>query len=121
MPASASPLQLLHYVLDDDLDSAISAGLMDYYAQPDHAHLDAHWPQLPQLLLQAQQRLAKAWAARQRYRARQARLQHRAQQRQLQRASVSPAVVSNKPVLPTAAAAILARAKARAAASKLSA
>jgi len=113
-----SPLQLLHYVLDDDLDSAIDAGLMDYHAQPDHAHLDANWPQL---LLQAQQRLAKAWAARQRYHARQARLQQRAKQRQLQRASISPRVVSNKPTLPTAAAAILARAKARAAASSLSA
>jgi len=109
-----SPLLLLRYVLDDDLDAAIAAGLMDYRFAAEHRHLEPNCPQLPQLLVQAQQRLAKAWAARERYRARQARLQRRALQRQHQRAPVSVAVAA-KPALPTAAAAILARAKARAA------
>jgi len=109
-----SPLLLLRYVLDDDLDTAIAAGLMDYRFAAEHRHLEPNCPQLPQLLVQAQQRLAKAWAARERYRARQARLQRRALQQQHQRAPVSVAVAA-KPALPAAAAAILARAKARAA------
>jgi len=109
-----SPLLLLSYVLDDDLDAAIDAGLMDYRFDAQHRHLEPNCPQLPQLLLQAQQRLAKAWSARERYRARQARLQIRALQRQPQRAPVSVAAAA-KPALPAAAAAILARAKARAA------
>jgi len=113
---SVSPLLLLRYVLDDDLDAAICAGLMDYRFDPELAYLDPHYPQLSQLLLQAQQRLAKAWAARERYRARQTRLQRRAMQQKSQRSLLSPTVVA-KPALPTAAAAILARAKARAAVS----
>jgi len=113
----ASPLPLLRYVLADNLDAAIEAGLMDYRVCPEHAHLDPNYPHLPELLQQAQRRLAQAWAARERYRARQARLQRRAAQRQLQRASMAIAKVASKPTLPTAAAAILARAKARAAAS----
>jgi len=110
-----SPLQLLRYVLDDDLDAAIRAGLMDYRFDPHHAHLDPNYPQLLQLLLQTQQRLRKAWAARERYRARQARLQRREMQQKRQRSSILPTVAA-KPALPTAAAAILAKAKARAAA-----
>lgn len=34
---SASPRQLLQYVLDDDLDAALDAGLMDYAPQPSAA------------------------------------------------------------------------------------
>jgi len=55
MPAaSASPRQLLQYVLDDNLDAAIDAGLMDYAPQPGDATLDPQHPDLPQRLAQAQ-------------------------------------------------------------------
>ncbi|MGB3871505.1 MAG: hypothetical protein WA956_02465, partial [Stenotrophomonas sp.] len=68
MPApSASPRQLLQYVLDDDIDAALDAGLMDYVPQPGDAALD---PRLPQLLQDTQRRLRDAWAARERHRAR---------------------------------------------------
>jgi len=62
---------------------------------------------------QAQQQLDAAWAARERHRARAARLERRDAERQARRAP--PPVADSKPALPSAAAAILARAKARAA------
>jgi len=106
---SASPRQLLQYVLDDDIDAALDAGLMDYVPQPGDAALD---PRLPQLLQDTQRRLRDAWAARERHRARAARLARRAAEREARRAP--PPAVNTKPALPPAAAAILARAKARA-------
>ena len=111
--ASTPPCQLLQFVLDDDLDAALRAGLMDYLPQPGDALLDPAYPQLPQQLQLAQQQLRTAWAARERYRARAARLERRAAERQARRAP--PPTADSKPALPSAAAAILARAKARAA------
>ena len=110
--ASASPRQLLQYVLDDDLDAALDAGLMDYAPQPGDAALDPRHPDLPQRLAQAQQRLRTAWAARARYRARAVRLARRAAEREARRAP--PPAPDRKPALPPAAAAILARAQAKA-------
>ncbi len=96
--------------MDDDLDAAVRAGLMDYAAQPGNNALP---PSQSQRLLDAQQRLRTAWAARERHRARDARLARRAAEREARRAP--PPAADSKPALPSAAAAILARAKARAA------
>ena len=63
-------------------------------------------------LVEAQRKLLIAWAARDRYRGRKARLAKRAAERDARRAA--PAV-EKKSALPPAAAAILARAKAKAA------
>ena len=106
MPAPVSPRQLLDFVLADDIDAALDAGLMDYLPQPGD---DALEPNLPQLLQDAQQR--DAWAARERHRARAVRLARRAAEREARRAP--PPAVNVKPPLPPAAAAILARAKAK--------
>ncbi len=108
--APATPQQLLHLVANDDLDAAVQAGLMDYAPDPAQPGLDASQSQL---LLDAQQRLRQAWAARARHRARDARLARRAAERDARRAP--PPAPDSKPALPSAAAAILARAKARAA------
>ena len=108
MPAPVSPRQLLDFVLADDIDAALDAGLMDYLPQPGD---DALEPNLPQLLQDAQQRLRDAWAARERHRARAVRLTRRAAEREARRAP--PPAVNVKPPLPPAAAAILARAKAK--------
>ncbi|MCC4597351.1 hypothetical protein NRY95_08660 [Xanthomonas campestris pv. phormiicola] len=115
LPCPASPLQLLLWVLDDDLDAAIDAGLMDYVGTADDDLLDPAYPQLRTQLLAAQQRLREAWAARERYRARSARLARRAAAREARRAPPA-SVAAVAPSLPPAAAAILARAKAKAAA-----
>lgn len=109
---SISPLLLLQHVLDDDLDAALDAGLMDYVPQPGDATLDPRQPDLPRLLAQAQQRLRGAWAARERHRARSVRLARRAAEREARRAP--PPAPDRKPALPPAAAAILARAQAKA-------
>lgn len=101
----SDPRKLLELVLADDLDAALAAGLMDYRPAADDIALRP--------LLQAQQRLQLAWDARERYQARAARLARRAAEREARRA---PAPVADaKPALPPTAAAILARAKARAA------
>ncbi|MCW0402524.1 hypothetical protein [Xanthomonas sacchari] len=121
-PAPATPLQLLRWILDDDLDAAIDGGLMDYRGtDPEDDRLDPAHPQLRAQVLAAQQRLRDAWAARARYRARSARLERRANARQARRAattaiaSTSTTAAPSAPALPAAAAAILARAKAKAA------
>ncbi|WP_369944114.1 hypothetical protein [Xanthomonas medicagonis] len=113
-PLPASPLQLLRWVLDDDLDAAIDGGLMDYVGSADDDRLDPVYPHLRAQLLATQQRLRAAWAARERYRARAARLARRAAAR-ARRAPPAHAPTAT-PALPPAAAAILARAKAKAAA-----
>ncbi|MCW4453266.1 hypothetical protein OK348_00410 [Flavobacterium sp. MXW15] len=107
------PLELLQRLLDDDIDAALDGGLMDYIPRSGDEALDPAHPDLPAVLLQAQQRLRRAWAARERYRARAARLARRAAERDARRAP--PPAPDRKPALPPAAAAILARAKARAA------
>ncbi|MBB5875696.1 hypothetical protein [Xanthomonas sp. 3498] len=123
-PAPATPLQLLRWILDDDLDAAIDGGLMEYRGtDPGDDGLDPAHPQLRAQVLAAQQRLREAWAARARYRARTARLERRANARQARRAATIPVASTSAattaapsaPALPAAAAAILARAKAKAA------
>ena len=111
---TASPAQLLALVLDDQWDAALAAGLMDYVPQPGDEHLLADHPDLPQRLQHAQQQLQRAWAARERYRQRGQRLARRAAEREARRAP-PPTPDIQKPALPSAAAAILARAKAKAA------
>ncbi|MCL7714260.1 hypothetical protein [Stenotrophomonas mori] len=111
-PLSVSALQLLRLVAADDLDAALEAGLMAYVPRPGDEALDPHHPDLPQRLLQAQQRLQQAWAARARHQARTARLARRAAEREARRAP--PPLPDRRPALPAAAAAILARAQARA-------
>lgn len=110
------PAVLLERVLADDLDGAVQAGLMEYApCEADPSRVPGH-PDLPQRLLQAQHQLRQAWAARERYRARAVRLARREAERDARRAP--PPAPDQKPALPSAAAAILARAKARAAAPK---
>lgn len=113
-PASPLPVRLLRLVLDDDLDAALAAGLMDYVPAPDDASLLPDHPQLASRLLQAQQQLQRAWAARARHQQRAQRLARRAAEREARRAPAAP-TPALMPALPPAAAAILARAKARAA------
>jgi hypothetical protein len=112
--ATPLPARLLLLVLDDDLDAALAAGLMDYVPSPGDGALQAGHPDLPARLLHAQQQLQRAWAARERYRQRTQRLARRAAERDARRAPAAP-TPDLKPALPPAAAAILARAKARAA------
>lgn len=113
-PPTVSPAQLLALVLDDHWDAALDAGLMDYVPHLGDARLLPGHPDLPQRLQQAQQQLQRAWAARERYRQRQQRLTRRAAERDARRAP-PPTPEIQKPALPSAAAAILARAKAKAA------
>jgi len=115
MDRRPDPLLLLARVLADDLDGALAAGLMDYTPAPGDVALDAAHPDLPRRLLATQARLRDAWAARERYRQRNARLVRRAAERDARRA---PPMAPDRPAasaLPAAAAAILARAKAKAA------
>jgi hypothetical protein len=110
------PLPLLYCLLADDPDRAIALGLMDYVPSPADTSLDPDHPDLPQQLLQAQTRLRDAWAARDRYLARNARLARRAAEREARRAPPPQPEKPVAPSLPPLAAAILARAKAKAAA-----
>jgi len=96
-----------------DLDRAIEAGLLECQSCPNCND------NCTSALLTARSERLRALAARERYRARQARLQRRAEERAAARAApASPAAVTSnqpKPSLPSAAAAALERAKARAA------
>ncbi|WP_115049014.1 hypothetical protein [Xanthomonas arboricola] len=109
------PLQLFDCVHTDDLDRALALGLMEYRPEPGDDLLDPACPQLRAVLLAAQQRLRDAWAARERYRARAARLQRRAAERDARRTPAPTPSQPAAPTLPPLAAAILARAKAKAA------
>ncbi|WP_115540085.1 hypothetical protein [Xanthomonas campestris] len=111
-PPHALPLQLFERVLADDLDGALALGLMEYCPEQH----DAVDPAVTATLLAAQQRLQTAWAARQRYQARTARLQRRAAERDARRAPAPTPTPAQPaaPALPPLAAAILARAKAKA-------
>jgi uncharacterized protein (UPF0212 family) len=97
---------LVEYLRNDDVDAAIEAGLMGFVPCP------ACNPVLATQLVAAQRKLLTAWAARDRYRARIARLARRAAERDAGRAAP---IAEKKNALPPAAAAILARAKAKAA------
>ena len=90
----------------DDIDAAIEAGLMRFAPCP------ACDPIVVAQVVAEQQRLTAVWAARDRYLARQARLARRTAERDARRAAPLP---ERKSALPAAAAAILARAKAKAA------
>lgn len=105
---------LLRLLQSDDLDAAIEAGLMRFHACAACEREDPTYASLCAPILEAQQRLSRAWAARDRYRARQARLAQRAAERDARRAPPGP-VEQAKTALPPNAAAILARAKAKAA------
>jgi hypothetical protein len=98
--------RLLGLLQNDDVDAAIEAGLMHYVP------CTACGLEVATKLIDAQQALSRAWSARDRYLARNARLARRLAEREAKRA---PVVAERKSPLPPAAAAILARAKARAA------
>ena len=109
------PQALLRLLLDNRIDAAIDAGLMDYAPAPGDDAPDQARPDLPQHLLAAQARLRTAWAARERHRARALRLARIAEERDARR--IRPAAVAaSAAALPAAAAAALARARAKAAA-----
>ncbi|MBB3277451.1 MULTISPECIES: hypothetical protein [unclassified Pseudoxanthomonas] len=102
---------LLALLARDDLDAAIDAGLMDIApCSADCACVTRLAP-----IWDAQRRLRTAWEARERHRARQARLLRRAAERDARRMPAPAAPQAPRPSLPPSAAAILARAKARAA------
>ncbi|WP_368564488.1 hypothetical protein [Pseudoxanthomonas sp. UTMC 1351] len=108
-----SPQALLRLLQSDDVDAAIEAGLMRFRPCAACERDVAGYMSLCAPIMEAQQRLSRAWAARDRYRARQARLARVAAERDARRAS-APAE-KEKSALPPSAAAILARAKAKAA------
>ena len=98
----------------DDVDAAIEAGLMDAWPDACADTLDAS---ARDLLLATRQRLRTAWDARARFDARNARLARRAEERDAGRRAPAPVVAgapAARPALPSGAAALLARAKARA-------
>lgn len=113
------PVRLLRLIEAGDIDGAIRAGLMDYRPDSNDDQLTDYEPSVSQRLMAAQQKLAIAWEARERYRQRQARLARRTAEREVRRVGAAgkadPDKAGQKSVLPPAAAAALARAKARAA------
>lgn len=119
--ASAPSLDTLERLVallrDDAVDAAIDAGLMDDWADVCADVLDDHDART--LLLATRGRLRTAWDARARFEARAARLARRAEERDAGRRPPSPAASEDdaapaRPALPSSAAALLARAKARA-------
>ena len=109
-PCCEHARSLRAHLVADDIDAAIAAGLMAF--QPCTCAGDDAVP-----VMQAQQRLRIAWDARERYRQRQVRLARRAAEREARRLKVAEATgatAAARPALPTGAAAILARAKAKA-------
>jgi hypothetical protein len=96
------PSRIVDRLRLDDLDGAIESGLM----RCDPAATDA-----PELVADARARLEAAWAARDRYRTRSARLARDSAERDARRT----AALRAQAALPPAAAAALARAKAKAA------
>lgn len=133
--AAPDAAALLRLVRDNHIDAAIDAGLMHYQPSPADPGIDAEGTAL---LSATRHRLQAAWDARERHRARATRLARRDAEREARRASPAPpstaAPASHAPALspatpspqvrpaapasslPTGAAAILARAKAKAAA-----
>lgn len=96
----------------DDVDVAIEAGLMEFVPCTDcdaRAGTARHQP--TETIFAFQEKLRLAWAARERFRAREARLARRAAERDAARTSAA----RQPAALPPAAAAALARAKAKAA------
>ena len=112
-PACERTQRLAFLLASDEVDAALEAGLMAWAPCP----VDGTDPARAEAITQAQTRLRTAWAARARYRQRQARLERRAAEREARRIAAMPAdpVAPARPALPAAAAAILERARARAA------
>ena len=100
-------------VMADDLDLAISLGLLSFKAPANGCD---HCAARIAVLVAARDARLRALAARERYRARQARLAERAEARARKRAGAAPEASVDVTSLPSGAAAVLARAKARAAA-----
>ncbi|WP_349984819.1 hypothetical protein ABRP17_002945 [Stenotrophomonas sp. WHRI 8082] len=114
MARRPDPVALYERLQADDLDGALLAGLMDYVPDAaDACQLPGH-ADLPDRLQAVQRQLQRAWQARERYRDRAVRLARRDAQRDARRSP--PPAPDHTPALPSAAAAILARAKGRAAA-----
>lgn len=116
-PAIAMLRHLVALLRMDDVDAAIEAGLMDGWSE---ACADALDDEARGLLLSTRARLRAAWDARARFEARKARLARRAEVRDAARRVPAPAATAtdampDRPALPSKAAALLARAKARAA------
>jgi hypothetical protein len=106
-PLGAGAHAIVAALADDDLDQAMTLGLLEQV--PCVACTTACTLQLQR----ARDARLRALAARDRYRARNARLQRRAAERMARRAAI-PATDTHAPALPPAAAAALARAKAKA-------
>lgn len=113
-PQAVHRERLLALLARDDLDAALDAGLME--TAPCAADCGCVMRLAP--VWDAQHRLKTAWEARDRHRARQARLLRRAAERDARRAPAPSTPQAPRPSLPPSAAAILARAKARAAGHK---
>jgi len=103
-----STAQLALWLAADNLDAAIEAGLATWSSRPGDA------PEHATCVAGAQQQLHHAMAARERYRARAVRLRRIAAERDARR-TPPPALPGTAAALPSSVAAILARAKARAA------
>lgn len=113
-PGGATPHALVAALLVGDLDRAIATGLLDCRRCAGCSTACA------EALLAARDARLAASAARERYRARNARLQRRAAELTAKRSPArpvdAPTAVTTRPALPpAAAAAVLARAKAKAA------
>lgn len=101
----------------DDLDRAMALGLLD--ARPEgHSRCCDACSARANILIAARDERLHALAARERYRARQERLAERAAARARKREAAAPQRAVAAPSLPPAAAAALARAKARVAAKR---
>lgn len=99
----------------DNIDQALELGLLDSFPEIVNGvcrECDAR----TRIIIDAREARLHALAARERYRTREARLTERAESRGRKRASVTPQTSVAAPSLPPAAAAALARAKARVAA-----
>lgn len=106
--SAARTAQLAAWLAADNLDAALEGGLMDWQAAAQDAPADVAQ------VLAARARVATALAARERYRNRAVRLRRIAAEGDARR-TPPPSSPSVPAALPSAAAAILARAKARAA------
>lgn len=100
--------QLASWLTSANLDAALEAGLLHWQPGP------ADDPQQVAVVMAARERVQAALAARERYRQRAVRLRRIAAERDARR-TPAPASPSTPTVLPGSVAAILARAKARAA------
>lgn len=113
MNADAQAARLLDLLDRHDLDAAIEAGLADF--EPDAC--PALSGPARERLRSARDRLRQAWAARDRYRAREARLARKAEALRAKRAAAAAGTCTTgagRPALPPAAAVALERARRRA-------